>query len=152
LWELLSHKTPKVGTKEKTGGIKIALVLAYMNKLMFLLILSLLTSYLHAQTDDLHDTQEIAKRLEAQGKLFTVQLVPGAKTLDVFVVGYKTAGLKFNDLGMEAFANIGGKSVRLTVYKESDHFRIDRTFKSAHSVDVKLKDKAKEDTLHFEIP
>ncbi len=119
-----------------------------MKQLMFLFAPMLFASYLYAQTDD---PLEI-KRLEQQGKLFTVQLVPGAKSLDVFVVGYKTAGLKFNDLGMEAFANIGGKKVQLNVSKENDHFKIQRTVKEAHTVDVKLKDKAKVDTLHFAVP
>ncbi len=119
-----------------------------MNKLLFLLSSILIATYVNAQIDD---PQEI-KHLEQQGKLFTVQIIPRAKSLDVFVVGYKSGGLKFNDLGMEAFANIGGKKVQLKVSKENDHFKIERSVKDAHGVDLQLIEKTKVDTLHFDIP
>lgn len=101
---------------------------------------------------DFRDNNELIKHLEQQSGLLTVRLVPKAKTIQVFVVGYEKANLKFDDLGIEASIKIAGTERKLKVSRENDHFNIERTSKEQMKLNLKVNGLEKNNSLQFEVP
>ncbi len=120
-------------------GIGIALI-SFMKNL-FLIIL-LLSSFSQAQDFP----------LEQQSGLMTIRIVPGDKTIKVFVVGYEKAKVKWDDLALEASTNIGGKERILKIVREDDHFNIERSSKDLMKLELKIKGLEKTSVLKFDVP
>lgn len=119
---------------------------------IFLLVFNLgVHSVTFAQSQDVRDTSELIRQYEKEGQLFTVKIVPKSKNIDVFLVGYKSAGVKFNDIGLEAYANFAGKKYELNVTREKNSFKVEKKVSQPFTLDLKLKDKEKIDSIQFDI-
>ncbi len=116
------------------------------------LILSILVATSLSTAQDFRDNQELLNHLEKQSGLLTVKLIPGAKNIKVFVVGYEKANIKFTDLGVEASVIIAGAERRLKVLREADHFKIERSVKTPMKLDLKIKAPENTNTLQFDVP
>ncbi len=90
--------------------------------------------------------------IEQQSGLLTIRIVPGDKTIKVFVVGYEKANLKFDDLGLEASVKIAGRDRILRVFREGDHFKIERSSKDQMKLDIKVKGPENTSSLQFDLP
>ncbi len=98
------------------------------------------------------DNRGMPNRLEREGNIFTVRIVPREKSLDLFVVGFKAANIKMETLGVEAFALRGNKRTRLKINREADHFRIENSLRDPFRLDIKVSDYGRTDRLFFDIP
>ena len=100
---------------------------------------------------DFRGNQEI-KDIEKTGQLVSIRLVPGDKNIKVFVVGYERLNLTFDDLGLEASTSIAGKTSKLRVSKQNDHFNIQRTNSNKLKLDLQFKADEKTDRLQVDVP
>lgn len=120
-----------------------------MKNLLFALI-TILSTLSIAQ--DFRDNRELVDFFEQQTGAFKVKIVPAAKSIKVYVVGYESAKLTFTDLGLEASAIIAGNEKKLIVKKENSYFKIDTETRHPMQLDLKLKGKEEVNKLRFDIP
>ncbi len=89
-----------------------------------------------------------------EGQLFTIKIIPKGKTIEVFLTGYKTAGIKFTDIGLEAYAQVGKRKLNLNVTKDigANTFQVSRHTTVPFKLDLELKLKEKTDKFRFDVP
>lgn len=107
-----------------------------------------------SQSQDVRDTDQLLRRYEKEGQLFTIKIVPKGKNIDIFLTGYKTAGVKFTDVGLEAYAQIGNRKLNLNVTKDNNtnRFQVTRHTTVPFTLDLNLKQNEKTDKFRFDVP
>lgn len=87
------------------------------------------------------------------GKLFTVELKPAAKHLEVKVAGKGVAEAEMTKLGLFAKIKVGDKDIVLTpVKKTATHYVIERPSSDTGRLHLKVETGKKQETFEFELP
>lgn len=125
-------------------------LLIYRFMKTILIALLIFSATLSAQ--DFRDNQELIQHLQTQSGLLTIKLVPGDKTIQVFVVGYEKANLKLDKLGIEATIKVAGADHKLKVSRDGDHFNVERSSKEKIRLNLKIDDSKNTSILKFDVP
>lgn len=87
------------------------------------------------------------------GKLFTVQIFPTSKSIEVKVAGNEIAKAEFGDLGFSAQLKVGKKTISLVPVRNGDRFLLSApATKDASRLRIELKSADKIEEFNFEIP
>ncbi|MEZ4871810.1 MAG: hypothetical protein R2827_06090 [Bdellovibrionales bacterium] len=106
-----------------------------MSLRIILILLSLgLSRVLWAQPS----IDEAATGISQQGQLFTIKLVPGDKSLKLYVVGNEAAEVRKSIYGVEASVFVGDEVKTLVVTPNSDHYIISRP-KNSKELNLRLR-------------
>ncbi len=121
----------------------------FMKNLILIVILAALST---GQAQDFRDNRELIQFFENQAGLFQVKLIPGDKTLKVYITGVESAKVEFDKLGLEASVFVAGSTHKLKVSRDNDHFNILRTTENSLKLDLKIDGPDKANTLRFDVP
>lgn len=88
--------------------------------------------------------------LKQAGQMFTVQIVPGAKSSTFYVLGKEAAKIKIDKLKIEATLFEGKIGKKISLEKKDDHF-VTSTALKGDSINLKIQDEKPGQTEEIKI-
>ena len=86
------------------------------------------------------------------GKLFTLEVTPKAKKLEVKVAGNGVVEAEMTNLGLFAKARVGGKDIVLTSVKKPEYRFEIVTPSKTEKIEIKVEAGKKSETFDIELP
>ena len=85
--------------------------------------------------------------INREGEMFNLKIVPGNKSVSVFVVGNKMADFRFTDTGLKAYIRTGNKLRPIAVQRQDDHYILTDTFNPSSVLSLEVSHKNKKENI-----